>query len=824
MNGIMNKRNIILVSLIIILLLVLVKLYGTFAFGNISDVSFEGANKVFNLIVDDVNDNIYTTTVSKNDTKDLRVVLVNKEGIDLNYLLYYSGILKNSEVEVGVLGSCSYDGFGVIDKNSTYVVDIRVINSTSSDINISFGVSYGYVNGGDLIVGEDEYKIDNVIENDVNLDQSGANSPSVNNNMIPVYYDEYSRTWKKADETNVDGTTMWYDYDDKKWANVVLKNNDTIVDLSNNLNNGVNKGANWDKNNGYVITSNNGYVDCGLANYYFGDKMSVVLKFKINSNVSDNQLLIGNVSDNSGFSLSYTNIGDVYTLNGVLGLSDSDESLIVSSSETLELNTWYTVVLTYNATDEDNANFNLYLNGKLVGSVKGSGTIKVSSKEVRVGGNSDITVSDVLIFNNYLGEDVILSNYKDSIIVGNDSDLFVYYNFMDGLDIPNGTVIGDNLSNGTLAFFTWIPRYKYKVWNIEKVSSQYSYTSDDGTLYDAYNDGIDVVWESGTSSTGTIDCNYIINNNVNGYFVDDYTNNLSLSEACIGSNGEYYTHPAFSFGEEKAGFWIGKFETTGSLDESTVLPDVVSVSSDSMSDVFDSALNFSKSSLYGIEKFNSHLVKNIEWGAVSYLTHSIYGLCDGYSCSDINLNNSIDNYTGRSLGRTLNDSEPTTNNTGNYTYEGYVIDEEFADITSTVRQSYVASTTGNIYGVYDMAGGRGEYISGVMVGQSGTLSASMLYLSNVDKKYYNLYSYGNEYNTQLSYNRSILGDAIGEIVLTDSIDNGLWYNHYSYNFNSISEILVRGGNSGNISNSGLFSFEAISVYSPNEYGYRIVLG
>ena len=39
--------------------------------------------------------------------------------------------------------------------------------------------------------------------------------------MIPVYYDETTETWKKADENNKDKKYKWYNYDEKIWANSV---------------------------------------------------------------------------------------------------------------------------------------------------------------------------------------------------------------------------------------------------------------------------------------------------------------------------------------------------------------------------------------------------------------------------------------------------------------------------------------------------------------------------------------------------------------------------------------------------------------------------
>ncbi|MDD5980265.1 MAG: hypothetical protein PUC23_04040, partial [bacterium] len=56
---------------------------------------------------------------------------------------------------------------------------------------------------------------------DNNLDKSGANKPELATNMIPVYYDETTEVWKKANSNNSDETNKWYDYDNKMWANAV---------------------------------------------------------------------------------------------------------------------------------------------------------------------------------------------------------------------------------------------------------------------------------------------------------------------------------------------------------------------------------------------------------------------------------------------------------------------------------------------------------------------------------------------------------------------------------------------------------------------------
>lgn len=88
-----------------------------------------------------------------------------------------------------------------------------------------------------------------------------------------------------------------------------------------------------------------------------------------------------------------------------------------------------------------------------------------------------------------------------------------------------GTIIPES---DVLAYYVWIPRYKYKVFNINKTIGVDS--------YNAQTTGIDIVFEKGTASTGTITCNY------------DFTiTDGNLSERCSGTNGDYYTHPAFTF-------------------------------------------------------------------------------------------------------------------------------------------------------------------------------------------------------------------------------------------------------------------------------------
>ena len=54
-----------------------------------------------------------------------------------------------------------------------------------------------------------------------NEDTSNANAPVLASNMIPVYYDETAKVWKKADVKNKTMENRWYNYENHIWANAV---------------------------------------------------------------------------------------------------------------------------------------------------------------------------------------------------------------------------------------------------------------------------------------------------------------------------------------------------------------------------------------------------------------------------------------------------------------------------------------------------------------------------------------------------------------------------------------------------------------------------
>ena len=307
-----------------------------------------------------------------------------------------------------------------------------------------------------------------------------------------------------------------------------------------------------------------------------------------------------------------------------------------------------------------------------------------------------------------------------------------------------GTIVSEA---DVLAYYVWIPRYKYQLFNATYAS---------GTSPQL----IDVVFENGTSTTGTVTCTY----DTNG------------AETCTNkSNGNYYTHPAFTFGStELKGIWVGKFETTGSTTTPTVKPGITSLRNINVASMY-TASELIRSTDYlttnGVSSADSHMMKNIEWGAVAYLKQSIYGL----GITDIIINNNGSYYTGGGSGTSYK------SNTGQ-------------------------STTGNITGVYDMSGGAYEYVMG---NYGKTKGSSGLTVSGVPAEHIDIYS-------GTSVSASHLGDALGETAG--------WYSDFARFVSSSHPWFVRGGYYVDGDSAGVFYFGAGTGEDDGDSrGFRVAL-
>jgi len=352
-----------------------------------------------------------------------------------------------------------------------------------------------------------------------------------------------------------------------------------------------------------------------------------------------------------------------------------------------------------------------------------------------------------------------------------------------------GEMINDS---DILAYYVWIPRYKYKVWNINKEIGVDS--------YNAQTTGIDIVFETETATTGTIDCK------TTPYSFAAPTA-TTTNETCTGNNGDYYTHPAFTFGsDELRGIWVGKFELANTTSNIRIKENLNSLLNTNLTTLSSSVQSMSASSNeYGLNNTtaDSHMIKNIEWGAVAYLTNSNHGRCSGVTCTEVGLNSYF--YDMEEVGYKTG-CGPQSEGSDEYSY--------------TVCNSYntelgqLASTTGNIYGIYDMSGGAFEYVMGNMSSATGSYTYNAQYggnnfnYSTTTAKYIDTYAYGTSQNDQTAYNIARLGDATGEVITTRT--NIGWYNDYAIFTNSSAPWFRRGMMAADGSYTGVFSFNYYS--------------
>ena len=399
------------------------------------------------------------------------------------------------------------------------------------------------------------------------------------------------------------------------------------------------------------------------------------------------------------------------------------------------------------------------------------------------------------------------------------------------------------------SMWVWIPRYKYVIFNgnNESVDEQL----------------IDVTFEHGIDKTGTVAC------------VDNIqtSSTSNSSETCTDvTNGSIingvstYTHPAFTFGDEElTGFWFAKFEmstgdTTCLNNQSSscnksglsiyVKPDEVSLRYITVSNLFYNTRGMELSgNIHGFSQsdtattlnndgtitndnnnYDIHMEKNMEWGAVAYLSQSKYG----------KYGNTL--YEGDYRRIYKNNYREFTNNTDYYKtgYSGY---SETASGTTTNTVLYNdltdlgngrgykgagASTTGTIYGVYDMNGGAIDYVMGNAVNTSGTFypSASEFSSPYPEDKYYDKYSYSTSNNTVASYSRSKLGDGVKETIKNiNNTSSGAGWGTYGARYMPFANYpwLNRGGYGIMSSTSGIFDSGNINGIAVNCNSSRPVL-
>ena len=454
----------------------------------------------------------------------------------------------------------------------------------------------------------------------------------------------------------------------------------------------------------------------------------------------------------------------VYTLEDTTGSVIGETPLPVTNKDKSYLKTGisidantkktYTLKITFKNTDEPQNDYQ----GKTFKGTLGIDTKKINKeyKETLLNG-TDPVLSDNLI-------PVTLAD--DGTVTKADTNA-EWYKYEDK-KWANAVILSDEnktYNNGDIipednieSYFVWIPKYSYQIFNLGTTDG---YTSSKPTTSNAQ----EIQIKFGTTNTS--------DNNEN-----ECTTPMTSGASGNCKVGDYMTSPAFiSMGTN--GLWVAKFETTGSTTNITVKPNQTSLRNLNVKTMFETAYNYKRDN-------DSHMMKNTEWGAVAYLSHSKYGI----------------------------NTEVRINNNSSY-ITGYAATDK-------------ASTTGNITGIYDMSGGAWEYMASLRNETYGSPGFDATTLKAYNSKYYDTYDGSSDWT---KYSKRILGDATGEMGSFyyykesngSSYSHNSWYADNSYFVNSSYPWFSRGGNYDYGVLAGQFGFAHSTGGAYSYIGLRLVL-
>lgn len=291
------------------------------------------------------------------------------------------------------------------------------------------------------------------------------------------------------------------------------------------------------------------------------------------------------------------------------------------------------------------------------------------------------------------------------------------------------------------SYWVWVPRYAYKIESCYHADSQKCLNETGKEAGD-----IDVLFLKG--NTNRTKDNFIVET-IYEYGTKDTSNH-------------YFLHPAFKFKETSLGFWVAKYEPSNSNGNIKIRPNEISWRGLNISEMFNTTKEMkSKSSTYGWfpTEVDPHIMTNLEWGSVVYLSKSKYGAHNEKIWANVN-----NSYITGCAGNSKEESTP-----------------------SDVCNSYdtpigtKASTTHNIYGIYDLSGGADEYVMGNF--NNLTMSSNLNNLTLIPNKY--LTRYINQ-----AYNKNMYGDAIYEV---SSLSDNYWFNDFGSELSEDLPWMIRGG-------------------------------
>ena len=277
--------------------------------------------------------------------------------------------------------------------------------------------------------------------------------------------------------------------------------------------------------------------------------------------------------------------------------------------------------------------------------------------------------------------------------------------------------------------------------------------------------------------------------------------------------------------------------------------------------------------IYGLSSntTNSHLMKNSEWGAVAYLSKSQYGQnTEEIKVNNANLLSGNQKRTSTSGKSGVDSVYGVTGCTSNETSKGSITTtiEEINGLSSNTAGSsgiYVwnqksgqnASTTGTIYGIYDISGcvweRTADFVSNgnanlLEYGKSLLDEAKVTYTINgntkvvtantgLSTKYVTIYPYSSPESSAINTasqnnfknNTKIYGDAVRETTSANAGTSNSGWNTSSWNSDSsnfpalIHSFFLRGSSLWAGTTAGAFAFNRNGGVSSYNSGFRAVL-
>ena len=228
----------------------------------------------------------------------------------------------------------------------------------------------------------------------------------------------------------------------------------------------------------------------------------------------------------------------------------------------------------------------------------------------------------------------------------------------------------------------------------------------------------------------------------------------------------------------------------------------------------------SEANPYGLKNIDSHMTKNSEWGAVAYLTQSKYGR----NGTEITINNITLNEVNH-VRAVTGFGASSINGVSQLTTWDKITDGTQAG-SWTSSQGQLASTTGNIYGIYDLSGGLWERTAGFISVTTGNYSTYGGALKGEADKYRSKYA-GTSTNSIENYaailNLNRIGEAIWETSTSGTGSNTSWNGDFSSFPNSTTPFFIRGGGWGENTTAGLFAFARTTGNCRYETGFRAIL-